>query len=65
MGRSMQHDSLCLEEDSSQGIGQDFTPESVFIGKTPEVTHFRIFESLAYCHIPEEKRKKLDQTVEK
>jgi len=29
------------------------------------VSHFRIFESLAYCHILEEKRKKLDQTVEK
>ena len=41
------------------------TPEKVFIGKTPEVSHFRIFGSLAYCRIPEEKRNKLDQTVEK
>jgi len=41
------------------------TSESVFTGKKPEVSHFRIFGSLAYCHIPEEKRKKLDQTVEK
>eukprot|EP00253_Pinus_taeda_P022820 PITA_22820 len=41
------------------------TPERVFTGKTHEVSHFKIFRSLAYCRIPEEKRKKLDQTVEK
>ena len=41
------------------------TPEKVFIGKTPEVSHFRIFGSLAYCRIPKEKRKKLDQTAGK
>ena len=41
------------------------TPEKVFTGKTPEVSHFRIFGSLAYCRIPKEKRKKLDQTAEK
>lgn len=41
------------------------TPESVFTSKKLVVSHFRIFGSLAYCHIPEEKRKKLDQTAEK
>ena len=41
------------------------TPKKVFTEKTPEVSHFRIFGSLAYCRIPEEKRKKLDQTTEK
>lgn len=41
------------------------TSESVFTGKKPKVSHFRIFWSLAYCHVPEEKRKKLDQTTEK
>ena len=41
------------------------TPEKVFTGKTPKVSHFRIFGSLAYCRIPVEKRKKLDQTAEK
>ena len=41
------------------------TPEKVFIGKTPKVSHFRIFGSLAYCCIPEKKRKKLDQTTKK
>eukprot|EP00253_Pinus_taeda_P006243 PITA_06243 len=41
------------------------TPESAFTGKKHEMSHFRIFGSLAYCHIPEEKRKKLDQIAEK
>eukprot|EP00253_Pinus_taeda_P030541 PITA_30541 len=40
-------------------------PEKFFTRKTPEVSHFRIFGSLAYCRTPEEKRKKLDQTAEK
>jgi len=44
---------------------ENFTLEKVFTGKTPEVSHFRIFGSLAYCCIPEEKRTKLDQIVEK
>jgi len=41
------------------------TLERVFTGKTTEVNHSKIFGSLAYCCIPEEKRKKLDQTAEK
>ena len=41
------------------------TPESVFTGSKPEVSHIRIFNNIAYCHVPEERRKKLDQTAEK
>ena len=40
-------------------------PESVFTGSKPEVSHFRIFGSPTYCHVPNEKRKKLDMTAEK
>jgi len=40
------------------------TPEGVFTGKKAEVSHLKIFGSVAYCHIPEEKRSKLEQTVE-
>ena len=36
------------------------TPEIVFIGSKREVSHFRIFGSIAYCHVVNEKRKKLD-----
>lgn len=41
------------------------TPEGEFTGKKPEVSHLRILGSMAYCHIPDEKRNKLDQTAEK
>ena len=41
------------------------TPESVFTGSKLEVSHIRIFGSMAYCHVVDEKRKKLDQTAEK
>ena len=41
------------------------TPKSVFTGSKPEVSHIRIFDSIVYCHVPDEKRKKLDQTAEK
>ena len=36
------------------------TPEEVFSGKKPEVSHFRIFSCPIYIHIPKEKRTKLD-----
>ena len=41
------------------------TPEEVFTGKKPEVGHLRIFGSMAYCHVPSEKRSKLDQTAKR
>lgn len=41
------------------------TPKSVFTSSKPAVSHFKIFGSAAYCHVPEEKRKKLDKTTEK
>ena len=41
------------------------TPESVFTGSKLEVSHIRIFGSMVYCHVPDEKRKKLNQTAEK
>ena len=41
------------------------TPEGVFTGKKSKVSHLRIFGSVAYCHILDEKRNKLDQTAEK
>ena len=41
------------------------THKSVFTGSKPEMSHIRIFGSMVYCHVPDEKRKKLDQTAEK
>jgi hypothetical protein len=41
------------------------TPEEAFTGKKLEVGHFRIFGCLVYCHVPSDKRTKLDSTAEK
>ena len=40
-------------------------PEECFTGKKPEVSHFHIFGSLTYSHVPSEKRTKLEPTAEK
>ena len=36
------------------------TPEEVFYGKKPDVSHFRFFGCPNYFHVPKEKRSKLD-----
>ena len=41
------------------------TLESVFTGSKPEVSHFRIFGSIMYFHVPDEKRKKLNRLQRK
>ena len=41
------------------------THEEVFIGKKPEVSHFRIFGCVVYCHVPSKKRTKMDSIAEK
>ena len=44
---------------------QNMTPEEAWSGRKPAVDHFRIFGCIAYAHIPDEKRKKLDNKGEK
>ena len=41
------------------------TPEEVFFGKKPDVSHFRVFGSPVYFHVPKEKRSKLDASGKK
>ncbi|TXG67231.1 hypothetical protein EZV62_008506 [Acer yangbiense] len=41
------------------------TPEEAWSGRKPAVDHFKIFGCVAYAHIPDEKRKKLDNKGEK
>ncbi|KAL0356380.1 UNVERIFIED_CONTAM: Retrovirus-related Pol polyprotein from transposon TNT 1-94 [Sesamum radiatum] len=44
---------------------QDMTPEEAWNGRKPVVNYFKIFGCIAYAHIPDEKRKKLDEKAEK
>jgi len=40
------------------------TPIEAFLGKRPDVSHFRIFGSPVLCHVTKDARKKLDPTTE-
>ena len=44
---------------------KNMTPEEAWSGRKPVVDHFRIFGCVAYAHIPDQKRKKLDDKGEK
>jgi hypothetical protein len=44
---------------------QNKTPEEAWSGRKPVVDYFRIFGCIAYAHIPDVKRKKLDEKAEK
>ena len=41
------------------------TPEEVFTGTRPDVSHIRIFGSVYYCHVHADNGKKLDPSREK
>jgi len=41
------------------------TPEEKLTSKKPTVSHLRVFGCIAYVHVPEEKRSKLDPIAEK
>jgi hypothetical protein len=41
------------------------TPKKKFIGKKPDVSHFKVFGCIAYVHFPNEKISKLDPKAEK
>jgi hypothetical protein len=40
------------------------TLEEKFTCKNPDVSHLRVFGCIAYVHVPDEKRSKLDPKVE-
>ena len=41
------------------------TPYEIFVGTTPILSHLKVFGSIVYVHIPNEKRQKLDAKSEK
>ena len=44
---------------------KNITPEEAWSGLKPAVDHFRIFGCVAYMHVPDTKRRKLDPMGEK
>lgn len=43
---------------------KNVTPYELWYGKKPDVSHLKVFGCIAYSHIPEQKRKKLDCKAE-
>ena len=43
----------------------DITLEQHFIGTKPNVSHLKVFGSIAYVHVPDELRTKLDPKAKK
>ena len=41
------------------------SPHELYFGKKLNLAHLRIFGSIAYVHVPKEKRRKLDAKAEK
>ena len=44
---------------------EDKTPQELWTGKKPSLSHMRVFGCDAYVHVPNEKRTKLDSKSEK
>eukprot|EP00253_Pinus_taeda_P028426 PITA_28426 len=59
-------DTACyLVNRSHSSALEDKTPQEVWNGKNPSLSHLRAFECDAYVHVPKEKRTKLDSISEK
>ena len=46
-------------------IREKVSAHKLYFGKKPNLRHLRVFESIAYVHVPDEKRKKLNPKSEK
>ena len=59
-------DTACyLVNRSPSSVLEDKTPQEVWTGKKPSLSHLRVFGCDAYVHVPKEKRTKLDSKSEK
>eukprot|EP00253_Pinus_taeda_P034604 PITA_34604 len=50
---------------SPSSVLEDKTPQEVWTGKKPSLSHLRLFGCDAYVHVPKEKRTKLDSKYER
>ena len=46
-------------------IGEKVSPHELYFGRKPNLLHLRVFGSIAYVHVPKEKRRNLDAKAEK
>jgi hypothetical protein len=57
--------TVYMQSKSPHKILGNKTPEEVFIGKKPKVSHLRIFCCRVFIHVPKEKRTKLEPSGNK
>jgi hypothetical protein len=57
--------AVYIQNRSPHTILGKLTPKEVYTGTRPDVSHLRIFGSICYCHVPSEKRTRLDPTKDK
>jgi transposase InsO family protein len=50
---------------SPSSVLDDKTPQDVWTGKKPSLTHLKVFGCEAYVHVPKENKSKLDKKAEK
>jgi hypothetical protein len=53
-----------VNKSPSSGL-DDKTPQKVWTGKKPSLTHLKVFGCDAYVHVPKENMSKLDKKAEK
>ena len=49
-----------VKRSPSSALGEK-TPQEVWIGKEPSLTHLKVFGCDAYVHVPKENMRKLDK----
>eukprot|EP00253_Pinus_taeda_P024505 PITA_24505 len=57
--------NVYVQKRSPHRVLEDVTPEMLFTGVKPNVSHLRIFGSLVYVHVPTKKRTKLEPLFER
>ena len=59
------HTAVYIMNRTPTAAVHDVTPEEKFTGLKADVSHFKVFGCIAYVHIPDELRTKLDPKAEK
>ena len=59
------HTAVYIMNRTPRAAVHGMTPEERFTCKKPDVSHLKVFGCIAYVHVPDELRKKLDPKAEK
>ena len=57
--------AVYIQNRCPHSILENITPEEVFTGKKPNLSHLRIFGCPIYIHVPKERRSKLEPSRKK